>query len=935
MKISKLMALPLFVAVALSVSCGKLEDQISALEQRIAQLEDSKIPSVEKQISSINGTISDMQKTDAALKDYISTLQQKDTELSTEIEKTNGDITALQETLRSEMAADKEELSVGTAAAKAEVIAQMDAYKVLMEGELTAIDKTIDSLKAQDSTLLVKIEELKAYVDSEISSTKDWANATFATIEQQNALSETVTGIKSQLESLNTYTLNLDVRLTNKTEELSQTISALDASTKEQIEALTGQLTESISSLRTELTDAYTSLIAQEITALETSLKGWVNEQLSAYYTAEQVEAKLSALSEELGSRMDSDKAYLEGLIATLETNTNKKIAANTTLITALRNDLTAAQKDIAENAGKIADDAILISQNTQKISENATAIAKNATDVAAAKKLADDNSALISSNSSKISEMEALLETLKNSGVSDYAETIVQNTKDIETNAANIAENAANLNKCWGEIAMAYSKITDLNRQLSTTKTEITEAYTVAIKKAIDDYDGTITSKLASDISAVETKITSLQTSLTDLTTRVTSLEDRVDKVEEILENLASISYIPMYADYTERVEYVRDVLEISGSVKLRFDVHPASSAEAIAKDWSKVLSARAVYLATKSSAGDLTALEVTGASASDGILTVTISTNNLGKDFIVGTLDASVVVKVSSESRQIISDYVHLTPVGEELEFDRYLLNNFDPDGDGTVETAEMEKATVFNVSGMNITSLDGVLEQMPDLDSLDCSNNKLTSLNVSKNKLLTSLNCGGNELSELNLSQNRFIENLDCGNNNLSSLDISNASKLVSLDVSNNSSLTTFEVVNGCPLSSLKITGTKSCLIGQYVVANGLGGVIFYATETVKIVSIDKSHEDWYDGRYWCSKKGSAWYMPSLDELREIYNNKSKLDSTLSSIGETQFGTDIYWSSTELNSSNARNFNFSSGSPSVNSKDSSFEVRAVRAL
>ena len=989
MKISKLMTLPLFVVAALSVSCGKLGEQISDLEQRIAQLEDSKVLSVEKQITSINGTISDMQQTDAALKDYISALQQKDTELSAKIQKTNEDILVLQETLRAEMAADKAELSAGTATAKAEVVAQMDAYKVLMEGELTAIGKTIDSLKAQDSTLLVKIEELKAYVDSEISSTKDWANATFATIEQQNDLSKTVAGIKTQLESLNTYTLNLNVRLTNKTEELSQTISALDASTKEQIETLTGTLTESISSLKTELTDAYTSLIAQEITALETSLKSWVNEQLSAYYTAEQVEAKLSALSEELGNRLDSDKAYLEGLIASLETSTNKKIAANTALITLLRNDLTAAQEDIAENAGEIADDAILISQNTQKISENATAISKNTTDIAAAKKLAADNSAFISSNSSKISEMEALLETLKNSGVTDYAEAIVQNTKDIATNAAKISENASAISSNTTLIADMNSQITTLNNQLTTTKAEITEAYTAAIKKAIDDYDGTITPKLASDISAVETKITELQTSLTSLTTRVTKLEDRVDKVEEILENLTSISYIPIYSDYSERVEYVRDVLDFSGSVTLRFDVHPASSAEAIAKDWSKLLSARAVYTATKSSAGELTALEVTGASAANGILSVTVSTNNLGKDFIVGTLDASVVVKVSSENRQIISDYVHLTPVGEELEFVRYLLNNFDSDGDGKVNLSEMQTATELNVSGMNIQTLDGVLEQMPKLTSIDCSANNLKSLNVSKNTLLTKLDCSGNEISELDLSQNTLMENLDCSDNKLSSLyvtqltkllslnvshnsltalDISNNTLLTDLDVSYNDTLSTLDVSHNSSLVTLNysdgVTVTSGFTIGRYIKVNGVDGIAFYVSEaTAKIVSIDESSKRFEcyniitgatsvdDGAsntdkivsdspaaQWCRAKGPEWYLPAKNELKLIYNNTSTLNTTLESLGGTKFSYGKYWTSTEIDAYSAYYISFNGGNVYSDAKSSSngiFLVRAVRVL
>ena len=787
------------LAIALvAVSCGKLEDQISALEQRIAQLEDSKIPSIDKQISSINGTISDMQKTDSALKDYIIVLQQKDTELSAEIDKTNGDIAVLQQTLRDEMASDKEELSAGTAAAKAEVIAQLDAYKVLMEGELATIDRTINSLKAQDSTLLVKIEELKTYVDSEISATKDWASATFATIEQQNALSETVAGIKTQLETLNTYTLNLNERLTNKTEELSQTIAKLDESTKDQIETLTGKLTDSISSLKTELTEAYTSLIAQEITELETSLKGWVNEQLSAYYTAEQVDAKLSAISEELSGRIDSEKAYLEGLITTLETSTNNKIAANTTLITSLRTDLTAAQGDIAENAGKIADDAILISQNTQKISENATAIAKNTTDVAAAKKLADDNSALISTNSTKISEMETLLETLEGN-ITDNAAAIVQNTKDIAANGSLIAQNTTDILSNKTDIQAVETAVTNLQSQLATTRTEIVEAYTAAIKKALEDYDGTITEKIASDISSVETKINDLQTSLTSLTTRVSSLEDRVDKVEEALESITSISYIPKYSDHIERVEYTRNVLEIiPGDITLKFDVHPASSAAAIAQEWDKVLSARAVYTMTKSSGGDLVSLEVKGASASDGILSVTISAKNLDKNFIVGSLDASVVVKISSESRQVMSEYVDLTPAGEEFSFISYLLTNFDSDGDG--QPNDMDKAKSLTIPSMGLTYIDDILAQMPALTHVQCAYNKLTSLDFSNNPCLEYLNCSGNQLTSLNLSKNTELTTLKCAKNQSATfaLDLSNNPKLASLDIGG-SKMTSLVVIN----------------------------------------------------------------------------------------------------------------------------------------
>ena len=72
-----------------------------------------------------------------------------------------------------------------------------------------------------------------------------------------------------------------------------------------------------------------------------------------------------------------------------------------------------------------------------------------------------------------------------------------------------------------------------------------------------------------------------------------------------------------------------------------------------------------------------------------------------------------------------------------------------------------------------------------------------------------------------------------------------------------------------------------------------------------------------------------------MPSLDELKVIYNNKSTLNTTLASIGGTQFGTSYYWSSAETNGYDAYALNFSSGSSGYSYRYDSNKVRAVRAL
>ncbi|MDE5735708.1 MAG: hypothetical protein K2H65_01355, partial [Bacteroidales bacterium] len=86
-------------------------------------------------------------------------------------------------------------------------------------------------------------------------------------------------------------------------------------------------------------------------------------------------------------------------------------------------------------------------------------------------------------------------------------------------------------------------------------------------------------------------------------------------------------------------------------------------------------------------------------------------------------------------------------------------------------------------------------------PALDSLDCLNAGLTSLDVSHNRALTYLRVGygSTSLTSLDVSQNGALAYLGCGGSNLVSLDLSHnaalmyldfgANKLTSLDLSHN--------------------------------------------------------------------------------------------------------------------------------------------------
>lgn len=76
-------------------------------------------------------------------------------------------------------------------------------------------------------------------------------------------------------------------------------------------------------------------------------------------------------------------------------------------------------------------------------------------------------------------------------------------------------------------------------------------------------------------------------------------------------------------------------------------------------------------------------------------------------------------------------------------------------DTNGDGFLYAAEIKGVTSLNVSGKSIASLKGI-EHLTALTKLDCSNNKLKELNVSKNTKLKKLSCQDNALKSLDISK-----------------------------------------------------------------------------------------------------------------------------------------------------------------------------------
>ena len=126
------------------------------------------------------------------------------------------------------------------------------------------------------------------------------------------------------------------------------------------------------------------------------------------------------------------------------------------------------------------------------------------------------------------------------------------------------------------------------------------------------------------------------------------------------------------------------------------------------------------------------------------------------------------------------------------------------------GTLTEDILQSVKTINVSGLyvgndgNVSTLQGI-EYFTALTKLNCSYNKLTALDVSKNTALTSLICSNNQLTVLDISKNIALTELSCMDNQLAALDVSKNTALKKI-YSTNNQLTTLNVSQNTDLTGL---------------------------------------------------------------------------------------------------------------------------------
>ena len=130
-------------------------------------------------------------------------------------------------------------------------------------------------------------------------------------------------------------------------------------------------------------------------------------------------------------------------------------------------------------------------------------------------------------------------------------------------------------------------------------------------------------------------------------------------------------------------------------------------------------------------------------------------------------------------------------------DANFCSFVASSFDEDNDNYLSDTEINAVESINCADKGISDLTGI-SHFTALETLNCFDNQLTSLDVSKNTALIYLDCYGNQLTSLDVSKNTALTYLDCGRNQLTSLDVSKNTALTYLDCDNNQ-LTSLDISN----------------------------------------------------------------------------------------------------------------------------------------
>lgn len=202
-----------------------------------------------------------------------------------------------------------------------------------------------------------------------------------------------------------------------------------------------------------------------------------------------------------------------------------------------------------------------------------------------------------------------------------------------------------------------------------------------------------------------------------------------------------------------------------------------------------------------------------------------------------------------VSAQADPVDSEFVEINNTNfPDQVFRKYVEDNIDTEKDDKLSQAERDAVTKINIDKKNCTDLTGIA-YFANLTTLSCEHNGLKELNLEDNESLTKLYCSDNQLTTLDVSKNAKLRILQCSNNGMEKLNLGDITQLTSLQCEYNN-LTELDVSKNPYLEELEcrenklrrvVIGNKYRLTGLYLTGNQLTSLDLSGT-TSKILNLD---------------------------------------------------------------------------------------------
>ena len=123
-----------------------------------------------------------------------------------------------------------------------------------------------------------------------------------------------------------------------------------------------------------------------------------------------------------------------------------------------------------------------------------------------------------------------------------------------------------------------------------------------------------------------------------------------------------------------------------------------------------------------------------------------------------------------------------------------------------------------------------------------------------------------------------------------------------------------------------------------VGDIITVNGAEGVVFEVSADGQhglVMSVLEGDRRWVKAGEWCSQYGEGWRLPSVKELKTIYEDRDVLNLALSVKGCQTLVQGLYWSSEQAEPERAWGVSMYSGSTYSDPKHGYDYVRAVSAF